>query len=80
MQISEAFLRPAGVRSSASARPPHVRPMTIQPLVSKGAETRAAMALIPGQRLAKFAMPHCQPSLGAVMCRQQQPQHAFLQS
>jgi hypothetical protein len=40
----------------------------------------ADIALSPGQRLDKFALPHGHPSMGAVMFRQQQPQHAFLQS
>jgi len=34
MQISEAFSSPAGVRESDAARPPGVRPGTIQPLAS----------------------------------------------
>jgi hypothetical protein len=40
----------------------------------------ADIALITGQRLHKFAMLHCRSPMGAVMFRQQQPQHAFLQS
>lgn len=40
----------------------------------------ADIALIPGQCLDKFALPHCHPSMRVVMFRQQQPQHAFLQS
>jgi hypothetical protein len=42
-----------------------------------GAATMAARVLTPGQGLHPCEMPPCSPPVGAVMCRQHQPEHVL---